>query len=319
MTPRYSRRISLLLFLGLCLILIGCSGDQISPSRPPSSPSANKNDSPDTSSATRDNTPEVLTPSADGKDTYTCDVSTIDASNVAEGYVMVNYTGTNPKVKLQITGPDAITYTYNLHGDYEVFPLTAGDGDYTVTVFENVSGTQYSTALSEQIPVKISNTFGPFLYPNQYVNFNSSSPAVAKAAQLAASASSDLDVVSSIYNYIIDNYTYDYDKAANVASGYLPDVDEIFKTRTGICFDYASVMTTMLRSQRIPTRLEIGYAGENYHAWISAYIKDIGWVNGIIKFDGTSWTLMDPTYASTSKTPEKFVADQANYQLKYVY
>ena len=142
---------------------------------------------------------------------------------------------------------------------------------------------------------------------------------MAKAAQLAASASSDLDVVSSIYNYIIDNYTYDYDKAANVASGYLPDVDEIFKTRTGICFDYASVMTTMLRSQRIPTRLEIGYAGENYHAWISTYIKDIGWVNGIIKFDGTSWTLMDPTYASTSKTPEKFVADQANYQLKYVY
>ena len=51
----------------------------------------------------------------------------------------------------------------------------------------------------------------------------------------------------------------------------------------------------------------------------SAPIKDIGWVNGIIKFDGTSWTLMDPTYASTSKTPEKFVADQANYQLKYVY
>lgn len=80
---------------------------------------------------------------------------------------------------------------------------------------------------------------------------------------------------------------------------------KFFKTQTGICFDYASVMTTMLRSQRIPTRLEIGYAGENYHAWISTYIKDIGWVNGIIEFNGTSWTLMDPTYASTSKSPEK--------------
>ena len=116
MTPRYSRRISLLLFLGLCLILIGCSGDQTSPSRPPSSPSANKNDLPDTPTATRDKTPAVLTPAAHRKDTYTCDVSTIDASNVAEGYVMVNYTGTNAKVKVHVTVPDTITYTYNLHG-----------------------------------------------------------------------------------------------------------------------------------------------------------------------------------------------------------
>ena len=118
---------------------------------------------------------------------------------------------------------------------------------------------------------------------------------------------------------MVGNISYDYDKINNIPTGYLPNVDQILEEKTGICFDYASVMATMLRSQRIPTRLEIGYAGENYHAWISTYIKDIGWVNGIIEFNGTSWTLMDPTYASTSKSPEKFVADQNNYQLKYVY
>ena len=69
---------------------------------------------------------------------------------------------------------------------------------------------------------------------------------------------------------------------------------------TGICLDYAAVMASMLRSQNIPTRLEVGYAGNAYHAWISTYITDVGWVNGVIEFNGTSWSLMDPSFAANS-------------------
>lgn len=83
---------------------------------------------------------------------------------------------------------------------------------------------------------------------------------------LAYYCSSDTEVVESVYNYIISNFKYDYDKAKNVKSGYLPDVDKVFTENTGICFDYAAVMATMLRTQAIPTRLEVGYAGEEYHA-----------------------------------------------------
>lgn len=59
-------------------------------------------------------------------------------------------------------------------------------------------------------------------------------------------------------------------------------------------------MTAMLRSQGIPTKLEIGYSGEAYHAWISTWIDEIGWVDNVIEFDGTSWTLMDPTLAANN-------------------
>ncbi len=268
----------------------------------------------------RDNTSVIHLPETPGTVTHSCEVAVIDCSNAAEGYICASYTGTNPKVKLQVKGPDGVTYTYNLHGNgYEVFPLTAGDGTYTLGVFENISGTKYSTTLSATIDVTITNIYGPYLYPNQYVNFDSSSLPIAKAVELAYPASNDIEVVEQVYNYIIGKFTYDYDKASSVVSGYLPVIDEVYLANTGICFDYAAVMATMLRTQNIPTRLEVGYVGEEYHAWISVYIQDIGWINGIIEFNGTRWNLMDPTFASTSKSPKDYITKNSKYLTKYVY
>ncbi len=270
---------------------------------------------------TRDNTPVCLVPNASGVTVYSNALVAIDVSNAGEGYVMVNYKGTNPKVKLQITGANGVTYTYNLHGGYETFPLSSGDGSYKIAVYENVTGNQYSTALSQTVRVTITNIFGPNLYPNQYVNFNLGSQVVAQAMLLAQSCDTDLDVVTKVYNYVTSNISYDHTKAATVQSGYTSNVDEIMNSGTGICLDYAAVMASMLRSQNIPTRLEVGYAGEAYHAWISTYITDIGWVNGIIEFDGENWSLMDPTFAANSSETalKNFIGDGSNYKTKYIY
>lgn len=305
-----------LIFL-LCLQLVACddSGNDNPDTQPGNHPIASES----TEKGSRDNTSIVLTPEASGTTTESCDVATIDVSHSSEGYIMADYHGTNEKVKLQIKGPDNVTYSYNMHGGYEVFPLTAGNGTYTIGVYENISGTKYSTALSCRVEINITNEFGPYLYPNQYVNFTAASLPVSKASELAYTANNDLEVVEKVYNYMISNFKYDYDKAANVQKGYLPVVDEVFKANTGICFDYAAVMATMLRTQNIPTRLEVGYMGEEYHAWISTYIKDIGWVNGIIEFNGSSWNLLDPTFASTSKSPTNFISENSKYLTKYVY
>lgn len=295
-----------------CLLLIGCgSGDSSGKSGTDTPKSTEK--------GSRDNTSLVLQPEASGVTVHSCDSATVDVSNISDGYIMADYFGSNNKVKLRITGPDNITYTYDLHGGYEVFPITAGDGSYTIGVFENISETKYSTALSFTADAVISNEFGAYLYPNQYVDFDADSLAVEKAVELAYTANNDLEVVENVYNYIIDHFTYDYDKAANVVSGYLPVVDDVYTSNTGICFDYAAVMATMLRSQNIPTRLEVGYMGEEYHAWISTYIEEVGWVNGIIEFNGTTWNLMDPTFASTSKSPSDFITEDSKYLTKYVY
>ncbi len=309
------------LLLCACLLLCSCGNttDTESSSDPQTSATAADNSSPAATSGSRDNTPVVLTGSADGTVTYGNDSVTIDASHTENGYLMVSYSGSNPKVKLQITGSDEITYTYNLHDGYETFPLTSGNGSYTVGVFENMEGTSYSTLFTQTLDVTIQDEFGPYLYANQYVNFTAQSKTVAKAVELSSSANDDLEVIENVYNYIITNFTYDYDKAASVQSGYLPDVDDVLAKQTGICFDYAAVMAAMLRCERIPTRLEVGYMGDVYHAWISTYIKDKGWVNGIIEFDGNDWKLMDPTFASTSSDPKDFLTQTDEYITKYVY
>ena len=152
----------------------------------------------------------------------------------------------NAKPILQLTGTDGITYTYSLYKDYSTFPLTSGDGTYQVGVYENVSDDRYTTLLSETFSVTLTDPLKPYLYPNQYVNFTADSLPVAKAEELADGASSDLDIISSVYKYIITHFTYDYSKASSVTSGYLPDIDEVFTSEKGICFDYAAVMTFLV-------------------------------------------------------------------------
>ncbi|MEG1043685.1 MAG: transglutaminase-like domain-containing protein [Oscillospiraceae bacterium] len=264
----------------------------------------------------------VLEPLSTGEQQKVCPVAIIDYSNCNKGYVMANYSGNVSKVKLQVKCPDTLTYTYTLNGGWEVFPLTDGNGSYTINIYENISGNEYSTALSVQISVALENEFLPFLYPNQYVNFNKDTKLIEKGEELAKESSSDLDFIDKVYNYVINTLEYDYEKAKTVKSGYTPCVDEIMEYKKGICFDYSAVIATMLRTQAIPTRMEFGYAGEIYHAWISIYIKDKGWIDGTIQFDGKNWKRMDPTFADTDKKSKKimkFIDSDSNYTTKYRY
>ena len=260
-----------------------------------------------------------------GVTVYANEKASVDASNLSEGYIMVKYTGgKSVRIKVQITKSGGTTYTYDLNnaGTVETFPLTEGDGTYTVKVFENTSGTKYAQAFSTSVTMTLRNDFLPFLYPNQYVNYTMDSQTVAVGAQLCTNKTDDLAKVTAVFDWVVDNFTYDYDKAATVQSGYLPVVDTVLAARKGICFDYAAVMTAMLRSQNIPCKLVVGYAGTAYHAWISVYTKESGWVDNVIYFDGNTWKLMDPTFASNGHRSDaimKYIGDGSNYKTRFSY
>ena len=261
---------------------------------------------------------------ADGvsvKETTQC---AIDYSNVNDGYVMVKYKeGTKKTIKAQVEGPTKNTYTYTLRqGVYEVLPLTEGNGQYKITVYLNVTGNSYATVASVTVDVKLTDQFVPYIRPNQYVNYKASTKVVKKAASITKSAKTDIAKVKKWYNYVIKNYKYDKKKAKTVKNDYLPDLQKIYKKKKGICFDFAAVMTAMLRSQGVPTKLIIGYTSNVYHAWVNVYSKKKGWITGAIYFNGKKWKLMDPTYAATGKSSKsvmKHIGNGKNYKAKYSY
>lgn len=279
------------------------------------------------SAGTRDATPVALVPEAPGTDVISAEEGSIDISNVNQGYVTASYTGDSDKAKFRISSGGEV-YNYDLHpGEAEVFPLTHGDGTYEFTVFAHIPGTEagYDPKVFGTADVTLEDEFKPFLYPNQYVNFTPESAAVKKGQELSQGAADDLAVVERVYNFVVENLTYDYDKVNVVQSesGYLPNVDETLSTKTGICFDYAVLMATMLRTQRIPTKLVLGYVtidGEQvYHAWISVYIEGQGWVDNIIQFNGTDWVRMDPTLASTSGQSTRYEGKGDQYSELYYF
>jgi transglutaminase-like putative cysteine protease len=248
----------------------------------------------------------------------------IDYSNCEDGYIVVHYKEkTKKSIMAQVTGPGGRTYTYTLRtGRDEVLPLTEGNGTYVITIFLNVEGNSYITVQSADIPVEIKDEFAPYIRPNQYVNYNKSTKVVKKAAKLTKNDKTDLAKVKKVYEYVIKNFKYDQKKAKTVKGGYLPNLDKIYKKKKGICFDYAAVMTAMLRSQGVPSKLIIGYTGNVYHAWINVYTKKRGWIAAAIYFDGKKWKRMDPTFASTgnsAKSVMKYIGNGKNYKAKYSY
>ncbi len=265
----------------------------------------------------------LLMPSASGLAVKKSDKAVIDYSNTKDGYVMVQFTAaTDKRLKVQVAGPTT-TYTYDLPvGTWTTFPLSDGNGNYKVTVLENTTQSKYAVVLAESFAVSLSDEFAPFIRPNQYVDYEQATNTVKKAAELTVGITEPLDKVEKIYDFVVNHLTYDKEKAATVKSGYLPVLDSVLSSGKGICFDYASLMTGMLRSQGVPCKLVVGYAGSAYHAWISVWTEETGWVDGVIFFDGTTWQRMDPTFASSSQGSEavmEYIGDGKNYTTKYLY
>lgn len=272
----------------------------------------------------------VLSPSAAGTAVKESKSAVVDYSNAADGYVMVKWIGGgSPKLKVQIKGPNCPdTYRYNLRsdGEYDVFPLSDGNGTYKITVHKQISGDQYTNnELAASVNVQLTDEFAPFIRPNQYVNYTEDSKAVAKAQELIdeAGVTENLEKVEVIYDWVVNNLSYDTEKAKNPPKGYVPDIDKVLEAKKGICFDYASLMSAMLRSQGVPVKLVVGYTSTGiYHAWINVWSEEGGWVEGMIYFDGKIWKLMDPTFASSGKQSAaimKYIGNGANYKEKYLY
>lgn len=272
--------------------------------------------------------PYIITPTADGVKVYSNDDALIDASNSSQGYLMIRLKkAMSGSYRILVNADDInVRYTFQLNssGNYEVIPLTEGNGKYTVNVLKVTSAGKGTVMFKQSLSVSVADSFLPFLTPNQFCMYDAGSSCVALSSKLCGGNKDTIAKTAAIYDYVINNISY-VSTAENGANGYIPVPDTVLANKSGICFDYASLMAAMLRSQKIPTKVVVGYAGDIYHAWISVYVDGSGWIDGYIYFDGNSWNRMDPTFAASAKDDADykntvdFISNGSNYSVMYYY
>ena len=268
--------------------------------------------------------PDVLTVSATGERAENCDRAVIDYSNSHLGYIGAGYSGSSDRAKLRIVS-GGVTYDHDLDvgGEVQFFPLSQGSGDYQIQIYERIDGKNYGLVLELNTAVSIGDEISMYLYPNKYVSFDKGSSCVYKAAEVCAGVDGTVPRLAAIFEYVTNSITYDYDLAATVKSGYIPDPDGTLAKGSGICFDYASLVAAMARSQGIPTRLVVGYAADNiYHAWNEVYTDETGWISAELLLAQRGFNIVDATFyagAQDKAAIAQYISDSGNYAAIFRY
>lgn len=235
----------------------------------------------------------------------------IDLSNASKGYAAVLLTvDSSNDFRCIVEGPRE-KYFYPIEPNKTVtLPLSEGSGGYVISLSERIEGNQYEIKVTVKAVVTLDDENAPFLISNPFVDWADAADTIRKADALTRGMDSDQKKIDAIYDWVVRNMKYDEEKPMSVSPGYLPDLDEILGRKAGICFDYAALTAGMLRSQKIPCQLVMGYVGDAYHAWVSVYTKESGWHR------------MDPTLeasAGRASFIRQYIGDGSNYISTRVY
>ncbi len=166
---------------------------------------------------------------------------------------------------------------------YAIFKIgEAGDFSYNITA--NIQTSAKIAALQEyDLGQKIS-AFPEFLEATK--NVESDDARVRTIALNKFTSSSWLETARAISEWANNYIEYDW--------AFYPETFstlEVLDTKRGVCDEFATLSTGMLRAKGIPTRFAVGvvYSGEKwgYHAWNEAFNPNSGWVP------------IDTTYAET--------------------
>ena len=126
------------------------------------------------------------------------------------------------------------------------------------------------------------------------LEFKFDSPRCRIASEFALYAQTSFPVGASIREGITDLMRrfftdFKYDSTATTVS---TPVEQVFRTRRGVCQDFAHLLISMLRSIGLPARYVSGYlrtlpppgkprlvGADASHAWVSVYCGPLGWID----------------------------------------
>ncbi|RAV17329.1 transglutaminase-like domain-containing protein [Paenibacillus contaminans] len=237
----------------------------------------------------------------------------VDKDLLDQGIVTVDYAiGKNAKAIVRVV-KGKVHYDYNLVEGAQ-YPLQLGDGKYTILIAEAVGGTKYKVVAQEEVVLEMEDANAVFLQTIPPIDWNEETLAVVKAAELTEDLETDEEKLAAIYQYITETIEYDYELAATVEPGYIPNLDEVFEAEKGICYDYAATFAAMARSVGLPTKLVMGYQMDDpdtYHAWNEVYLEETD-----------EWVTIDTTYdaaAVQNGEAAEMIKDAADYTVAKFY
>jgi transglutaminase-like putative cysteine protease len=198
--------------------------------------------------------------------------------NSADATVRINTGSADYSSFKAIVEKDGVEYIYNLVSGIDTLPLQMGSGRYEISLLGSNDGRRYRL-LSEQTINVVLEENAVFLSSSQTVNWNDESEVAILAAELTKDAETDREKLEAIHTYVINNVSYDYVKATKLPKGYIPNAEDTLSEGGGICYDFAALTASMLRSVDVPTKLIKGYSSYTpvYHAWNEVLI-DGEWV-----------------------------------------
>jgi len=235
----------------------------------------------------------------------------IDERKKDKGFikVLVNVKENN-KFKLRITKSNTVlNYDVPLKTTIKI-PIQLGNGIYLVELFQNIVGTQYIKLFEGNIKVMWGEDTDAFLCSNEIINFDASTSISDLLQKVTAGQTDSPSKIVAIYNYVIKNMTYDYDKINHIDSFYIPNIDGILKIKSGICYDYSVVFAAMLRKSNVPAKLITGYRSDmkEYHAWNEVWIDsgwktvDTTWDSVLMRCGKTCYMVKDSNLYNAEKT-----------------
>jgi len=246
----------------------------------------------------------------------------INSESKTKGYVTIKFTDMKDALKnqtiriiVQKNVKDGEKYQYTPLEETVYIPLQMGAGEYNIQIVEMVPNTNPPKGK----PLKADKVTVPADYDEKemykisspIVNYGASKEAVPAFLKLVEATAPNDKKVAVVHKTVVEGYTYDFEKAKSVQAGYVPVLDNTYKEKKGICYDYSALLGGSLRKMNVPTRLVMGYRPDvkEYHAWNEVLL------NG-------KWVCVDATYDAAvfaAKKPYTLGKDSSKNTIVKIY
>ena len=208
----------------------------------------------------------------------------IGKDEISKGLVYIKIVGANEsKLRVLLVPKDSEFDGTSMRPYGEgYYPLTHGPGEYLFVVlgkqnddvYKEVFRTNFIAKFEADEPYKYSNVFSKYSYESELAK---------KAYELTYKLDGRDAKAKRVKNYLSRNYRYAY---GSEGAHELVDNDESYERGEGVCYHYASLYSSMMKSIGIPTREVRGFLNGDdakYHAW-NEYLND-----------ENEWVLIDST------------------------